>query len=93
MSTLSDGNDPPDKNESVTPNTTETSSIELNNKNIRPRDSDDELADFQNDLKKPKTTVKSLQTKTSQTLLRNSLLDTNPFAILDFLDSDRDTAK
>lgn len=81
--------DPPDKTENKNENSTvnkkekEPSDTEKTEKFSRPRDSDDDVTDYENSEKKAKTVSDELVTKTSQSLLNKSLLDTNPFAILD----------
>lgn len=56
-------------------------------KKARPRDSDDDASDYEvidkERNKKPKTVLEELHRKMSLSLLRKSLLDTNPFALLD----------
>lgn len=86
MSSTNKG-EPPDKNINVEAKVIETTNTELSTKNIRLRESDEDNDVFE-DPKRPKTTqpnttVNDLQRKSSFTLLRKSLLDTNPFAILD----------
>jgi hypothetical protein len=83
MTPINEGVDPPDKNDNVTGNVTETHFIDLNTKNSRPRDSDDDASEYETDEKKPKTTIENIQRKISHTLLRKSLLDTNPYFLLD----------
>lgn len=81
MSAENKGVDPPDKNDS---DTNKTNFIEMNQKNSRPRDSDDDDSEFETNDKRPKTSlINDLQRKSSFSLLRKSILDTNPFAILD----------
>lgn len=83
ISATNDGVDPPDKNENITHSINETIFTNMNNKNSRPRESDDDAV-FESPAKNAKTTnVGDLQRKASLTLLRKSILDMNPFAILD----------
>lgn len=79
--------EPPDKSA----NAAENNNIELTTKNARPRSDEENLGDdvvFE-DAKRHKTsqdvklTLENLQRKSSFSLLRKSILDTNPFAILD----------
>lgn len=83
--------EPPDKNSNSAENVNQVIPTEqLNTKNFRPRSKDDDLEDevfddakrVKSDLK-AKTTVGDLHRKSSFTLLKKSILDTNPFAILD----------
>lgn len=60
--------------------------VNMNNEK-RTRDSDDEESDYEKEsnerMKKSKTLLENMQRNASNTLLRKSLLDRNPFAILD----------
>lgn len=95
MSTTNKG-EPPDKSANEAENVNQKSNIELTTKNARPRSNDNLEDEVENnnvfeDVKRYKTnqdndiktTVENLQRKSSFSLLRKSILDTNPFAILD----------
>lgn len=76
LSSISENDEPPDK---VNDNENDEIFVE---KNSRPRSEDDDLNDHVNPDKKVKI-VNNWQDDIAKTLCRNSLLDTNPFAILD----------
>lgn len=93
---MGEDDDPPDlPGNSETNDVNHKKFIDLNTKpeNIKPtknsrnRDSDDDINDYdtadKERSKKSKTLIEKMQRSTSLTLLRPSLLDTNPFAILD----------
>lgn len=82
--------DPPDLTSNASTenkNDSHVLDINMNDNDKRPRDSDDELSDVElknnERVKIPKSLLETIQTKVSTTLLRQSLLDRNPFAILD----------
>lgn len=99
VSAMSEGVDPPDltgvndnndlnvkkQKQFVDLNTNTENSKSI--KNSRNRDSDDDASDYEmankERSKKSKTLVEKMQRKTSFSLLKPSILDTNPFAILD----------
>lgn len=87
MSTLNEGVDPPDKTENVVVTVGVNENVKIkadqSTKNSRQRSDDSDVSDFENSEKKQKTLIENLQLKTAKTLLRSSILDTNPFAILD----------
>lgn len=96
-----EGVDPPDKNEHVTENLNENTSGTFNAKNSRRRepyeDDDDDKIEFETLEKKPKTTQQKVEDiqrffPNSNTILRKSILDTNPFAILDTDETHEDLA-
>jgi hypothetical protein len=103
VSAMGEDDDPPDlpgsnKNCDVKQNQV----IDLNinvanpNKNSRIRDSDDDESDYdmadKGRSKKSKTLIGNLHRKTSLTLLKKSILDTNPYAILDRVENQNDLA-
>lgn len=96
MSSLSEGNEPPDKCNNIFMATIEdgknTTDPNLKQKHSRSRSDDSDIIDYENEEKKTKTTVGDLQTVGAKTLIRNSLLDRNPFAILDSNDDTDDLA-
>lgn len=93
MSSTNGGVDPPDKSVNVVLNKNSSTKPE---KNTRLREIDDEDDDVFEETKRVKTSlpskVQDLQRRHSQTLLRKSLLDTNPFAILDSSEDTDDLA-
>lgn len=96
MSSASNENvDPPDKdiviiNDIDTANDIFTDPI-IKSKLSRNRSDDDDAGEFENDEKKMKT-FEDFQHDPSKTLCRNSILDTNPFAILDSNEDTEDLA-
>lgn len=111
MSSLNEGNEPPDKTKNIAIDIVNEKNISVQKpKNSRFRSDDSDITDYENNEKKTKTsenqktfevfdsninfgnstktTIENLQTAASKTLMRDSLLDRNPFAILD---TDEDT--
>lgn len=77
--------DPPDKSQNFFNVVNDMSDTfnDLKTKNSRPRDSDDENIEKQPEQKKSKSKPLMSEARISLTLNRNSILDTNPFALLD----------
>lgn len=91
MSTLNEGNEPPDKSENdniqVISNDENVTDPNVKPKNSRSR-SEDNDSEIGNKEKRWKTSIEILQTEAAKTLLRDTLLDRNPFAILDSNDDE-----
>lgn len=99
MSSLDEGVEPPDKTDNIEMedaiNNENQSTVQLPKpkpKNSRNRSDDSDSSEFKNKGKKAKTTAETLQTDSAKTLLQNSLLNRNPFAILDSDDETEDLA-
>lgn len=96
MSAVNEINEPPDKsdnNDNSNSNLNDKNDTDATHKqkNSRPRSPEEDNtnnSEFKNNEKRPKTMLEKIQTDAAKTLLRNSLLNRNPFAILD---SDVDT--
>lgn len=97
MSSATNGNvDPPDKNivniEDINPANEIFPDPNIKSKLSRIRSDDDDASQFENDGKKMKTTSDNFKPNPSVTLCRKSILDTNPFAILDSNEDTEDLA-
>lgn len=99
MTTINENVEPPDKNGQNDDNDTNNEKVNefilVSSKNSRPRekDDDDDNSEYESADKKPKTAIaNNLQNNASHTLNRKSILDTNPFAILDEDENTKDLA-